>query len=153
SWLNNGGKQDEEAVSREEGSGSGSSYPYAVGHYPPDDEDAYSNSDTYAGSGSYEGYETVVAGSGDYGSGGGWSDPEVFEDHVHKTRVPSHVSPPSPYDPYIPKGIPKTPPKTNVPDRSPEQPPSAAAKETMSLYRAITIYMLPTFIMFLGSLA
>lgn len=146
SWLSNGGKQGEEAVNQEEGSGSGASYPYSTGHYPPDDEDAYANSDAYAGSGAYEGYDTS-AGSGDYGSGGGWKD-EVYEDVPKKGR-PNLGSAPSPYDP---PGKPRNPPKTNVPG-SPEQPPSAAAKETMSLYRAVTIYMLPAFIMFLGSLA
>ena len=152
SWLNNGGKQDEEAVSQEEGSGSGSPHHHSSGHYPPDDEDAYASSDAYAGSGAYEGYD-ATEGSGDYGSGDGWHN-EVYEKVNVKGRGKGHGSAPSPYDPYAPSsGRPRNPPKSEGPQGGAEQPPSAAAKETMSLYRAITIYMLPAFIMFLGSLA
>ncbi|XP_066970577.1 glypican-4 [Macrobrachium rosenbergii] len=152
SWLNNGGKQDEEAVSREEGSGSGSSFPHSPGHYPPDDEDGYANSDSYAGSGA-DGYDISTSeGSGDYGSGDGWRK-EVYEDVPIKVRGKDRGSAPPMYDPHSPSGGRPRNPKPEAPHGGPEQPPSAAAKESMSLYRAITIYMLPAFIMFLGSIA
>ncbi|XP_068210935.1 glypican-4 [Palaemon carinicauda] len=156
SWLNNGGKQDEEAVSREEGSGSGSSFPHSPGHYPPDDEDGYANSDSYAGSGAGAGVESfdisTSEGSGDYGSGDGWRK-EVYEDVHVKGRGKDRGSAPIPYDTHGRNtGRPRNP-KPETPPGGAEQPPSAAAKESMSLYRAITIYMLPAFIMFLGSIA
>lgn len=127
SWLGSGNKQDDDNDSEDEGSGSGW---HSSGHYPPDDEDAYPGS---GGGFDYENYNRE-------GSG------------FKKTHVTNVGNRPSPFDPYKP-AKPHTPPNHNIPSGVPDQPPSAAAKETMSLSRAITIYMLPAFIMFLGSLA
>ncbi|XP_037796683.1 glypican-4-like [Penaeus monodon] len=127
SWLGSGNKQDDDNDSEDEGSGSGW---HSSGHYPPDDEDAYPGS---GGGFDYENYNRE-------GSG------------FKRTHVTNVGNRPSPFDPYKP-AKPHTPPNHNIPSGVPDQPPSAAAKETMSLSRAITIYMLPAFIMFLGSLA
>lgn len=184
SWLTNGGKQDEEAsgdeeVLGDEGSGSGDGMDHYVGHYPPDDEDAYAvsgkskigsrNSDNDYGYGDdedmyqlYPDHAKGHAGSGnaydDYdrdGSGGGWNEMDDLEGsgNYGKVNVPKTEKHPTSYGPYEPPSKPNQPPDRTIPKGEPDQPPSAASKKTMSLHRAITIYMLPAFIMFLGSLA
>ncbi|XP_042227686.1 glypican-4-like [Homarus americanus] len=182
SWLTNGGKQDEEAVSDDgdvvqEGSGSGDGPTHV--NYPPDDEDAYVRGNAKTDSKkpaddyvydddeddyqfNHRGRENVGSGNSykdyDYrfeGSGGDWNgmDDDLEGSGVYgKTHNPN-LHNPSPYDPYEPPSKPHQPTDHNAPKDESDQPPSAAAKETMSLNRAITIYMLPAFIMFLGSLA
>lgn len=184
SWLTNGGKQDEEAVSDDgalgdEGSGSGDGSLH--GNYPPDDEDAYgeskdkSHSKKQSNDHEYDddedryqfsqpGQGSSHAGSGnthtdyDYryeGSGGNWNGMDgdlEGSGNYGKAQAPN-FNQEFPYEPYEPPSIPREPTEHSGPKHEPDQPPSAAAKKTMSLNRAITIYMLPAFIMFLGSLA
>lgn len=142
------------------GSGSGDGPPASSGHYPPDDEDAYTSGkgDRYNGE-NFDDDEDIYLynnnrGKGNNnnayeGSGAGWdSDRDDYEGsggYVRKTHKPTHENKPA-----------RKPPGTqthDTPKGEAEQPPSGASKETMSLKRAITIYMLPAIIMFLGSLA
>lgn len=167
-WLRSNNKQTEGAVGDDatvayegSGSGSGDGPPASSGRYPPDDEDAYTSGkgdDTFPG---YDDDEDIYTynknrGKGNHnnhayeGSGGGW-DEDMEDDfegsggYVPKPQRPVYGSKP----PRKPQEPPSQTPKNDV-----EQPPSGASKgETMSLKRAITIYMLPAIIMFLGSLA
>lgn len=142
------------------GSGSGDGPPASSGHYPPDDEDAYTSGkgdDRYNGE-NYDDEDIYVynnRGNDNHnnhayeGSGAGWDedrdDYEGSGGYVPKTHRPAYES--------NPPRKPQEPPSHNTPKGETEQPPSAASKESMSLKRAITIYMLPAIIMFLGSLA
>ncbi|XP_069170229.1 glypican-4 isoform X2 [Procambarus clarkii] len=184
SWLTNGGKQDEEAVSddgalRYEGSGSGDGSLNV--NYPPDDEDAYvkkkdktylkkqSNEDVYGDDEDNYEFNHQDTGNSQVGSGNTYSEYDKRYDgsgadwdgmdgdlegsgNYDKPQAPN-LDKESPYESYEPPSIPRQPTDHSVPKHEVDQPPSAAAKKTMSLNRAITIYMLPAFIMFLGSLA
>lgn len=164
-WLRPDSKQTEGAVGDDatvtyegSGSGSGDGPPTSSGHYPPDDEDAYvsgKGDDRYGG---FDDDEDIYLYSNNggkdnhnnnayEGSGAGW-DTDVYEGsggYRPKMNGPVYES--------KPPRKPQLPPSHNTPKNEVEQPPSGASKETMSLKRAITIYMLPAIIMFLGSLA
>lgn len=163
-WLKTSSRQNEETVGDDatvgyegSGSGSGDGPPASSGHYPPDDEDAYTSSGkgddrTRYDDNSYDDEDLYLysnsgggrrENSNPYeGSGTGWDgdDYEGSGGFVPKSRRPVYKTPPH-----------ETPGR-NTPKNEGEQPPSGASKETMSLNRAITIYMLPAIIMFLGSL-
>lgn len=142
------------------GSGSGDGPPASSGHYPPDDEDAYTSGkgdDRYNGDNYDDEDDSYLYGNsggkdshnnhGYEGSGAGWDrdDDEGSGGFVPKTHRPAYEA--------KPPLKPQDPPSHNTPKGEVDQPPSGASKETMSLKRAITIYMLPAIIMFLGSLA
>lgn len=173
-WLSSEGRQREQAVAdaedkteteHEEGSGSGDGDgdgSGSNGHLPIDDEDAYTPKNKYNKYGGYDDDEDIYnansPGSGHDGGynrgydesyeGSGWNTEEGSgDDMIHRSRAPvSKADPPN-------SRPPKRPPSHSVPKADPEQPPSAAAKDPMTLNRAITIYMIPACIMFLGSLA
>lgn len=170
-WLNTNNKQNEETVGDDatvgydgSGSGSGDGPPAYSGHYPPDDEDAYTSSGKgrdrtrYTKNDPYDDDEDIYLSSNSgggrqggnidhvyEGSGAEWDRNDDYEGSgafVPKTHRPVHNSKP-----------PREPPSRNTPKGKEEQPPSGASKETMSLTRAITIYMLPAILMFLGTIA
>lgn len=167
-WLRSGNKEGEGTVGDDatvtyegSGSGSGDGPPASSGHYPPDDEDAYTSGkgdDGYTGD-NYDDEDIYVYSNNrgkenhnnhaHEGSGAGWEgdrdDYEGSGGYVPKAHRPVYES--------KPPRKPQETPSHNTPKSEAEQPPSAASKESMSLKRAITIYMLPAIIMFLGSLA
>ncbi|KAK3867879.1 hypothetical protein Pcinc_026693 [Petrolisthes cinctipes] len=173
SWLGSGGRQREQAVSdaeaehEEEGSGSGDGDNYSSGssgHLPIDDEDAYTPKNKHHPYSGYDDDEEEVYppyshGSGhderygrghdlDGNEGSGWDMEGSGDDFIHRSVAPVNTNANTPTDIHKTQTT-----NRNIPKQDTEQPPSAATKESMSLNRAITIYMLPAFIMFLGSLA
>lgn len=172
SWLGTGGRQREQAVAdaeaeHDEGSGSGDGDNYgsgSSGHLPIDDEDAYTpknKEDHYSGYDDDEeiypphshgsGHDAERAYEHEAYEGSGWDmEGSGGGDFIHRSHVPENTHGNTR---TVTPRQPQTTPRNTVPKQDSEQPPSAAAKESMSLNRAITIYMLPAFIMFLGSLA
>ncbi|XP_076033763.1 glypican dally-like [Oratosquilla oratoria] len=120
--------------------------------YPVDDEDAYVGGSGDGHNYFYDSYDDNFEGSG-FGwegkHGSGVSSPDT-DTGRYKPDVPE-----SPYETHVPKHYepPQQPPSQGQPggDNTAGQP-GAAKSEPMSLSRAIAIYVIPAFIMFVGSL-
>ena len=138
----------------DEGSGSGVD-PSGVENYPPDDEDfpgegSVRGSEEGSGSGPGDDSRYDTEGSGGGGGGGGRGRgggrvrrPGRGRNEGRGNRGGHSNKVPVPYDP-----VSRTPGHTLE-----SQPPSAAAKESMSLSQALTVYLLPAIIMFFESIS